>query len=262
MNLRVYKDSLFYGLSQVTNYRSEIWLNITNKLISLAGVIFLWSIIGKFSSDVAETKLLISYFLIANGVQGLVDAESLRFSKAINHEIKLGGLNSHLLRPVNPVLYIYTNFLGSRGINLIMTVFLILIGFTFLPRITLWQSALFLLCLLMALVIAFVFNLFIGTLSFWTPESHHLQNVMSHVLRVFSGVLIPISFFSGTSKSILIHSPLPSLGYLPAIVMQSKVITPEILTVIISTTFWCLTLLPLSFWFWKKGLKRYEAIGI
>ncbi len=262
MRPAVYTKSLLFGLTQVTNYRGDIWLNIVNKLITLSGVIFLWSIIGRISSDVAETRLLISYFLIANGVQGLVDAESLRFSKAINKEVKLGGLSAHLLRPVNTVMFVFANFLGTRGVSMMTTLLLVVIGFLFLKSVTVLQIFLFLVCVALAFVVAFIFNMLIGTLSFWSPESHHFQNVMSHFLRVFSGVLIPISFFSGTAREVLIRSPFPSLGYLPAMVIQSKTITVEMMTVLVSTTIWCAILLPICFWFWRKGLRRYEAIGI
>lgn len=262
MKVGVYRDSLRFGLSQVTNYRSEVWLTILNKFVYLLGVVFLWSIIGKNSGGIEGVGSLMAYFLIANGVQGLVDAESLRFSKAINSEVKMGGLNTYLLRPTNPVLSIYFSYMGTRGVIFMMTVILMVVGFAFLPAVAWWQIVLFLFSLVMAFVVGFVFNLFVGSLSFWTPEANHLQNVFSHLLKVFSGVLIPISFFSGAIKTVLILSPFPALAYLPSIIVQSKIVTPEIMLMLGSAIVWCLILLPLSFWFWKKGLKRYEAIGI
>lgn len=262
MRSTVYINSLRFGLSQVINYRSDVWLNIATKLVSLAGVVFLWSIIGKNTGGIAGVGSLVSYFLIASGVQGLVDAESLRFSKAINHDVKNGSLSAHLLRPINPVLFMYFSFLGTRGVTILMTLSLMFLGFTFLSSITLLQVGLFIFSLGLAFVVGFVFNLFVGSLSFWTPEANHLQNVISHILRVFSGVLIPISFFSGTTKTLLLLSPFPALAYLPSMIMQSKVVTGEVITIILSAVFWCVLLVPLSFWFWKKGVKKYEAIGI
>jgi len=258
----VYKDSLIYGLTQVTNYRSEVWLTILNKFVYLASIVFLWSLIGKAVNGIVGVTSLISYFLIANGVQGLVDGESLRYSKVINHEVKLGGLSAHLLRPINPVLFLYFSFLGTRGVTLLMTIILMLVGFAFLPSITILQVILFLASLLMAFIMGFVFNLFVGSLSFWTPEANHLQNVFSHVIRVFSGVLIPISFFSGNMKTILLLSPFPSMAYLPSIIMQSKTMSADMWMIFSASILWSVLLLPLGFWFWKKGLRRYEAIGI
>ncbi len=262
MRISVYKDSLIYGLTQVTNYRSEVWLTILNKFVYLASIIFLWSIIGKTINGIAGVTSLISYFLIANGVQGLVDAESLRYSKVLNHEVKLGGLSAHLLRPINPVLFLYFSFLGTRGVTLLMTIIMMAVGFAFLPSITVLQIALFLVSLIMAFIVGFVFNLFVGSLSFWTPEANHLQNVFSHVIRVFSGVLIPISFFSGNMKTILLLSPFPSMAYLSSIIMQNQKLNSDMWMIFGASIFWSALLLPLGFWFWKIGLKRYEAIGI
>ena len=262
MNLRVYKDSLFYGLSQVTNYRSEVWLTLFNKAVYLAGIIFFWSVIGKSSGGVSGVTSLLSYFLIANGVQGLVDAESLRFSRTMTAEIKQGGLNSHLLRPLNPVLFMYFSFLGGRGIVTIMTIVLMAVGWIFLPQVAWWQVLLFGFSLIFAFVISFVINLFVGCTSFWTSEASNLQNVVSHFVRIFSGVMIPISFFSPLVKNILLLSPFPALAYLPSMILQSKSITSEIWLVFGSALFWSVILLPLSFWFWRRGLKQYEAIGI
>ncbi len=146
--------------------------------------------------------------------------------------------------------------------TIVMQLLLIFLGFSFLEVVSLVQVGLFLLSLALAFVVAFVFNMFIGSFSFWTPEANHLQNVMSHILKVFSGVLIPVTFFSGLSRQILLLSPFPILAYLPSTVLQKNVDSVEMLTIFGASIFWCLVLLPTSIWFWKKGLRRYEAIGI
>ena len=246
----------------MTNYRVDMFVSILSKIVSLLGVVFLWSIIGKSVAEVGSTNSLVSYFLIANGVQGLVDAESLRFSKEINHSVKLGGLSALLLRPINPILYLYSNFWGARGVAMTTQVLLIVLGFLFLNGVSILQFGLFLVSLLLAFLVSFAVNIFIGSISFWAPEAHHFQNVMSHILRVFSGVLVPVSFFSGLAKEILFLSPFPILGYLPSIVLQRSVSDSEVLTIFGSSLFWSLILIPMAIGFWKKGVRRYEAIGI
>jgi len=262
VKLAVYRNSLVFGLTQVTNYRSEVWLVLVNKIVYLLGVVFLWSIIGKNLSGGVGVANLVSYFLIANGVQGLVDAESLRFSRTLNNEIKQGGLNSHLLRPVNTVLYMYFSFLGTRGINMIMTTLLMFVGIVFLAGFSWVQLVFFIISLGLAFLNGFVMNLLVGSLTFWTPEANHLQNVASHVIRVFSGTLIPISFFTGGMRSFLIWSPFPSVAYLPSVIMQTTTANSDLVTIFLSAMIWPMILIPISLRFWKAGLKRYEAIGI
>lgn len=260
MRISTYKDSLIFGLTQVTNYRSEVWLMVLNKAIYLGGIIFLWSLIGKSAS--VGVNSLVSYFLIANSVQGLVDAESLRFTRTLNEEIKTGTLSAHLLRPINPVIFLYTSFLGTRGVIILMAILLAVTGFLFLPSFSIIQFILFLISVFLAFIISFIFNLLVGSLTFWSPEANHLQNVASHFIRVFSGVLIPITFFPDKIKQILLLTPLPSVAYLPSIIMQTHSLNKDILTSFLSTIFWIGILLPFSFFVWRSGLKRYEAVGI
>lgn len=260
--MRVYKDSLIYGFTQVSNYRSEVWLILLNKAIYLFGIIFFWSVIGKSTGGVTGLSSVLSYFLIANGVQGLVDAESLRFSRVFSSEVKLGALNSHLLRPLNPVLFMYFSFMGRRGMIMLMTIILMVVGWMNLPQVAWWQVIMFGISLIFGFIISFIINLLVGCTSFWTSEASNLQNVASHFVRIFSGVVIPLSFFSPTIRNILLLSPFPAMAYLPAIILQSSTMTREIWTVFGATIFWSFLLLPLSFWFWRKGLKQYEAIGI
>jgi len=195
-------------------------------------------------------------------VSGLVDAESTRFSRVLNDEIKLGTLSSHLLRPIHPVLFLYVSFLGSKGVTLVMSFLLLLAGITLLPSISFIGISLFLFSLLLALAIALAINLFIGSITFWTTEASHLQNVASHVIRVFSGTMIPVSLFPGALKTLTLFSPFPAMGFLPATLIQNPIWNHDIYISFVSSVFWAATLLPFSLLIWKLGLKRHEAIGI
>ncbi|MBU1200600.1 ABC-2 family transporter protein [Patescibacteria group bacterium] len=235
MKFSTYKDSLGFGLLQVANYRGEVWFSIIGKALSIFGIVLLWSIIGKESSGVGSFWDLAPYFLIANGVSGLVDAESTRFSRILNDEIKLGTLSNHLLRPIHPVLFLYVSFVGI---------------------------ILFLFCLLFAFVIALAINLLIGSITFWTTEANHLQNVASHVVRIFSGVMIPVSLFPERLKMFTLLSPFPAMGFLPATLIKNPVWSQDIYISFLSSVFWAAVFLPFSLLIWKIGLRRYEAVGI
>ncbi|MBU1070853.1 ABC-2 family transporter protein [Patescibacteria group bacterium] len=262
MKFSTYKDSLGFGLLQVANYRGEVWFSIIGKALSIFGIVLLWSIIGKESSGVGSFWDLAPYFLIANGVSGLVDAESTRFSRILNDEIKLGTLSNHLLRPIHPVLFLYVSFLGSRGVVMVMSILLLLSGLLLLPAISFVGIILFLFCLLFAFVIALAINLLIGSITFWTTEADHLQNVASHVVRIFSGVMIPVSLFPERLKMFTLLSPFPAMGFLPATLIKNPVWGLDIYISFLSSVFWVAVFLPFSLLIWKIGLRRYEAVGI
>ena len=143
-----------------------------------------------------------------------------------------------------------------------MSLMLLLTGLVLLPSISFVGVVLFILSLLLAFVIALAINLLVGSITFWTTEANHLQNVISHVIRVFSGTMIPISFFPGSLKTLTLFSPFPALGFLPATLIRNPVWNFDIWVSFLSSVFWAAILLPLSLLIWKTGLKRYEAVGI
>ncbi len=145
---------------------------------------------------------------------------------------------------------------------MLMTIAMMIVGWIFLPPVAWWQILLFGVSLVFGFIISFVINLLVGCTSFWTSEASNLQNVASHFVRIFSGVMIPLSFFSPTVRNILLLSPFPAMAYLPSIILQTSTMTSEIWTLFGATVFWSALLLPISFWIWRKGLKQYEAIGI
>lgn len=258
---KTYKDSVVAGFTQASNYRSEIWLTILAKLFQVFLLVLFWSVISKTSQIKFEFAELISYFFIANAVQVLVDGEALRFARLLTEEIKNGTISSYLLRPINTPVFLYTRFLGNHGLVVVISVALTVLGFLVYFQGNLIKIFLFVLTVFFALLCAFGLNLIVGTISFWTTESKGLKHVASHVIRVFGGSLIPVTFFPDRIKLLILATPFPSFAYIPGTLIRGDV-TREIIFGIISAFVWSFLLLFFGFWIWKKGAKQYESVGI
>ncbi len=261
MQLNTYRDAAVAGLTQVTNYRSEVWVGFLSKFFSLGGIILLWIVISKGSSEGYSLNFIIPYFLIATASSDLTDAVSTRFTRVLNDEIKEGTLSSHLLRPVNPALFLYSRFWGRRGVVVATSLLAILGSLFFIPDLSAKNILFYFICLILATLVSFSINLFVGSLTFWTTEADHLQNVASHIIRVFSGILIPLSFFPLLWKRIVFLSPLPVLAYLPATLLQTGDFS-SLRVPILAAFLWALVLPLLTFKFWQLGIRRYESVGI
>lgn len=258
---KVYKDSIIAGFTQVSNYRSEIWLAILAKVFQVFLLVLFWSIISKSSEIHLEFGTLVSYFFIANTIQTLVDGESMRFARLLTEEIKNGTVSSYFLRPINTPIFLYTRFLGNQGLIILISIFLTVIGFIAYFQGSLLKIFLFAITIIFAFFCAFGLNLIVGAISFWTTESRGLKHVVAHVVRVFGGSLIPITFFPDRIKSLILVTPFPSFAYIPGTLIKGNV-TNEIIFGIFSSFIWSLLLLSFGFWLWRKGVKQYESVGI
>ena len=261
MRIRLYWDIVWFGFRQVAVYRSEVWVAIITKIIRLAGVIFLWSVILKDPAVGHNFSTLLPYFLVADSIQVLVGGEWIRFGRQIIDEIKSGAINNHLLKPVHPIAYLYARFTGGRAIEISLSIITLTLGWILFPPASPVSILFFLLAVLISVAVSFAFNVMVGNLAFWFTEADGIKNGVSHIIRVFGGSMIPINFFSGYLKTLINNSPLPIFAFLPASILQQGLGSENLRGLVVSLL-WATALIPISLMIWRKGVRRCEAIGI
>lgn len=261
MRFQTYTRTLILGLRQVTNYRFEMWLTMVTRMVGLSGLLVLWLIIYK-DNPTLNVKEIVGYLLVANSVRDAIDAYHLRLAKEFITEIKQGTISSHLLRPIDTKLFFYFRYFGTRSVNLIFDLILFLIGVLLNPPKTVVGLGLFLISVIVGAGIAYCFNVMVGMVAFWTSEASGIRNVANHLIKVFSGALIPISYFPEISKNIILLSPFPVLAYLPATFISSTNIVWENVRSLEGAFLWLIGLIVLINWLWIQGVKNNESVGI
>jgi ABC-2 type transport system permease protein len=259
MKWRLYKEALLLGLSEVVNYRADMWFQVASKVISLTslGILWWWLLVDAGASTKLETA---SYLLIANGVREIVDSFYMKFAGKMMDEIKDGSISMGLIRPVSPYRLSYFIFSGSRGVNYIFGGLLIALGMYIFPASNIINYFYFVIILLLANLISYYMNLLVGFISFWIVEGANFRGLFIHTARVLSGAMIPVSYFPGIMKDISLLSPFPVLAYLPAKVLQNGLGGYE--WSIMAAIGWLIIMIYAEKIIWNYGLKKYEAIGI
>ena len=255
-----YKNCVRLGLFESINYRGEMFFSVLPTLLTLASIGMLWYVVFKEKPEL-NVKDIIGYLLVANGVKNLVDAGSMKFGKVIIEGIKEGGLSATLIKPINPLLFMYFKHLGTRGTSIVMSLAMIAAGFMVRPPLNLASCLSFLAVLPVSIIIAYCFCVFSGELAFWTTEANGFRNVILHTIRVFSGAAIPLTYLSPTFKTIILLSPYPALSYLPTAIVRDG-LSGETLVCLGASVIWIFLLLAFVYALWRKGLRHYEAIGI
>jgi len=261
MKFVIYWKTALLGFRQVANYRTEVWFQIIQRLLVLGGIVLLWSVIGKSYDTGMSFSQLISYFLIANGVRELTDGQYGKFGSKTIDDIKSGAVSSVLLQPTNTVLFLFFKNLGTRGVSIIFSIINIIIGFALIPRVSILIYLFFLISIITATIISYAQSTMVGSVAFWITEGKGIKNVVNHVTRIFSGALIPLTFFPDSYQKFVILNPFASYGFLPATITQSQTVSLSILTQVLFSIFWAGLFLNLSNIMWKRGIKHYEAIG-
>jgi ABC-2 type transport system permease protein len=249
-------------------YRIHFSLQVLSGILSSIIVVFLWlavyrsagqGIIGGYS--IAE---MVTY-LLGGGLLNsfiLTTAENPETSQSIQD----GTFSSLLIQPYSPFWLWFFRDLGSK-------VFLLFLGclgylvilFFFRDYLTIWASGTHLTLFLCSVVLASLLQFFLfenlSLLSFWIENTYGIRFTMRVIMEVAGGAIVPLSFFPQILQKLFFLLPFPYLIYLPMRIYLGKIPLGEVHREMLMEVVWISVFSFLSMVLWKKGLRRYMAMG-
>lgn len=257
--LKVYKILAVHNFSSLIASRLDFWLLILGKLIRM-GFLFAWvfaifHFIEKLAGYTLGQTLL--FFATFNLVDILAQVFFFRGFWFIQQYVKEGEFDRILLYPISEIFL--TAFKITDWMD-VMTLApagaLVVYAATLLPVApSLLQTLLYLLLCFNGVLIAFALNLFIASLTFYTPETENLfllyrdlmtvgrfpTEIFSHPLQILFTFVLPVAVIIAFPAKVLMGILSP-VGILYAFILSSALVF-------------------LALKFWKISLKRYASVS-
>lgn len=256
------------ALSRAGEYRTVILLT---SLIapSLNALIqgFLWKAVydssGKTELGSLSEFSMIAYCICAalcysfTGASGNV--------REASEDVRSGGLNKYLLRPVAHDLYTLAAAFAEK-VPIAFVLCLLFTGLVFvLPEgsvqgdvVTCCIAALF---MIFGFLIRFFIGLTISYIAFWLEEVWTFHVIVDISLWVLSGMLIPLSIIPKEVYSIVTLLPFQFMSYVPASILIGKLPPSELFHYVLLGLFWVLVLWGMCRFVWWRGIVRFGAYG-
>jgi ABC-2 type transport system permease protein len=202
-----------------------------------------------------------AYYLI------LVLVNQLTYSQTnwtVGDTIRMGGLNSWLLRPL-PSIY---NVLSAEAAGkLVYMIFVVpvaaLLALILHPELHAGaaQAGLFLISLLMAWGLRFLWGYALALLAFWTTRAEALLAVQDSLVFLLSGVIAPVALLPAGLQEAARLLPFRYMVGFPVEILVQNLPAGEILSGFLVQGAWLLVSILLAGVLWKNGLRRYNAVG-
>ena len=256
------------GLSDAMQYRLNFMLGLISIIFPITIQLFIWNAVysGKGDTIVYDFSYhqMIFYTLLSAIVSKFVASDG--FEGEINQDIKYGGLNKYLVKPISYSGYRISCSLGKKVPQAMVIVILLVIVLT-VCSIVLKET------LEPIRVIAFFISICLGTvlnlihvycisaLAFWISDAGSFFQISALVVNVFSGGIFPLEIFGDTVNRIFNYLPYKYTIYYPVTIVNGKLESTRIAEVIGLQFFWILVLMLLSKVLWRIGMKKYNAIG-
>jgi len=262
-----YKKSFVMGMQVSLEYRLSFILSMISTVFPIIIQVFLWKAIFHSASNSTvygySYPQIIMYTIMAGLVAKLV---STGFEYEINGDIKNGGLNTYIVRPIDYFSYRLFRFIGEKILFLVL---LLLISFITLRilnvllglEIKFNNVLMFIFVLFLSIILNFLLHFSIGILAFWLTEVSRLFGTINIILIIISGGIFPLDIFGANIVKLIKLLPFAYTIQFPINTLSGKLAQGEISQGIIIQLLWTGLLVIISNTLWKKGLKKYVAVG-
>ncbi len=234
-------------------------------ILRLLIVYFLWQAVFGARQELFgySREQMLTYVLFTPLITSLITGSR---SMDIGNEINQGDLSNHLLRPISYFRYWWTKDLADKAINLIFSIFELLILFLLLrPQIFLQTDLsvwlLFLLSIIFSTFLYFYLNVILAFVAFWTPDYWGPRFLVFMMQEFLTGGIFPLDILPKNIFSIILLTPFPYLTFFPLAIYLGKSEGLFQFGGLLISLVWAVILYKVMILIWQKGLKTYTADG-
>ncbi|WP_313560446.1 ABC transporter permease [Ruminiclostridium cellobioparum] len=265
--VKKYTRVFILGVQSSMEYRTDFLLTIFSAFVPIVIQYFLWSAIFNNSSEAKvygyTFAQMITYSILSGIFSKLL---ATGFEWEVASDIKSGGLNKFIVQPIGYFLYRISNFLGGKFINSIVMMFitlstLVVLKYYLRDQIEIERIFFLLVILFLALLLNFLIFFCVSTLAFWMIEIWQVFTILGIVINVASGGIFPLDIFGKNFLRVIEFLPFKYTIYFPINVISGKLNYDDLSKGILIQLFWVVFLFILSNYLWKKGMKKYVAVG-
>ncbi|MCG7408445.1 ABC-2 family transporter protein [Paenibacillus sp. ACRRX] len=245
-------------------YRVNYYSGILIYTLNIGVYYFTWQAIyggqgtlAGFTADQMTTYIAVSWMARAFYFNNL--------DREIAGEIRDGSVAIQFIRPYNYIVVKMMQGLGEGCFRLLlfMTPGLVIACLLFPVKLPhdpkLWVT--FAWMLFMSFLINSQINIITGLSAFFIENNEGMMRMKRVVVDLFSGVIVPISFFPGWLKGLNEWLPFQAITYLPSSVFTGRVPDGDILGVMAVQVIWLVILTIPIIMLWRSARHRLFVQG-
>jgi ABC-2 type transport system permease protein len=247
-------------------YRFTILAYRVGEVAEMLALILMWSAIYGSQKIVGGLSIqeMITYILVGN----FFNAITRNFlSNVVARDIKNGSLSVFLIKPMSYFSYILSEEVGRISLVAIMSISASMLVIIFFFDIFIWNFDLMrVLLILIMVILAFVTELLlsylVGLIAFWTDEVEGVYSTIDRIRKFFSGGYFPINLLPPFFVQASLALPFAYSFFVPAQLYLKKLSLIVGLKGLLVQLVWVCILYAVVKIVWKRGLRRYEGVGI
>ncbi|MCK5416231.1 ABC-2 family transporter protein [Candidatus Parcubacteria bacterium] len=248
-------------------YRADFLFFRLANILEIVVLIIIWTVVFKTNEIIAgyTYKEMMTYITV--GWLMLYLTANYGLEHVISRHIYEGTLSSFLVKPIDYIKYIIIYCSGritvafASGILTAIALIIIMI-----ENIIMINSLLDLLIIFVMLVFGYFINIFIsiliGMLAFWTTFINGPRYSIRILISFLSGRFFPLNMLPIFYYKMILFFPFVYIYFIPLQLYLGKISTVQGLKALGVEIIWLALLYGLIRILWKRGLIKYEGVGM
>jgi ABC-2 type transport system permease protein len=261
---RIYAEFVRVGFVNTLAYRLRYYTGIVTYLIYVTVYYFIWKAI--YTHSVSIEGFDFSHMLTYIAVGWII--RSFYFNNIdqdMAYAVAEGKLAMDLIKPVNPQLMYVAQALGESlfrlGMLTVPTALVLLVVYPIRRPASLTHFVGFFASAMLSFLIVAGINFAVGTFAIRLRSILGLLRAKYFLLELFSGLLIPISFFPRVVQDIFSVLPFQYVSYIPVLIYLGKISGLGILRALALQVFWIFALLTVGDALWRWSSRKITIQG-
>ncbi|MBA2879420.1 ABC transporter permease [Anoxybacillus ayderensis] len=247
-------------LAYRTNYYSGIFIYSIN----IGAYYFLWSAIygGQPSIQGMTVEQMTTYVAIAWMARAFYFNN---IDREIAMEIREGKVAIELIRPYNYLIMKTMQGLGEGIFRLLffslpgMIIVTFVFSLQFTANVHTWGY--FALSTMFSFIINSQLNLIAGMVTFFTLNGEGLLRAKRFVIDLFSGLILPISFYPEWAQHVMHYLPFQAISYIPSMIFTESFTGDAVIKGMMFQAVWCVVLIVPIYVLWKAAKRKLIIQG-
>jgi ABC-2 type transport system permease protein len=267
--MKKYWHVLNVGIQNNLTYRFNFLARTLFGFIPLIAILYVWRTIyagnGPDAMIGAYTLAqMISYYLLTTVVDALTAVNEDDWQIAA--DIKDGNISQFLLKPIDYLTFRLCLFFSGRLTYLAVAAVPLVLFILCLHQYFVWPAdntalACFLVSTALTGLLQFFMSYTMAMLAFWVLEVSTFIFILFAFEYLASGHLFPLDILPHGLQQVLYFTPFPYELYFPVSVYMGKTVGRQLVAGLAIQALWVAAAYFFARFAWRRGVRRYSAVG-
>lgn len=264
--MRVYFRYISSSIQEYMAYRVSFLMELINRIGLMLIQISMWTALLAFNSldtSAGEITLgtMITYSFLTTSIGILLTNQ---ITGQLNGTIRSGNIALDFIRPISITNKLLAQYFGTKIIQIVIqflpTLFVYL-AFFYDKSINFYNIPYFILSLIGAIILTLLISYIVGLVAIWWTDSWPLNMFMDSIMKLLSGMWIPLWLFPDWLEKISHYLPYSSIYYGPIQILLGKTNINGVYNILLTQLVWIVGLFVIQKILWICGTNKITIQG-